>query len=156
MGISDNIVLKEIDDKSAAQLTEILNTDVMLQDRLGSRMHKISKERFIEYNNQWAKAKNADMFAIALNNTAIGMISLSHQNIKQGEAQIGYWIRSSCWGNGYTSQAFSELLDFADKKGIKYLSATIDCFNLGSKKIWEKHGAKVELVDDKYHVSLVL
>lgn len=60
MGISDNIILKEIDDKSAAQLTEILNTDVMLQD------------------------------------------------------------------------------------------------SLGSKKIWGKHGAKVELVDDKYHVSLVL
>lgn len=152
----DNVIIKKIDDDSAIQLLEILNTDSILRDKLGSKKYKISKDKFIQRNNQWAKSKNAEIFAIILNNIAIGMISLSHQDVVQKKAKAGYWISSKYWNHGYTSQAFSQILDFARKKEFKYLSGTINCTNLGSRKIWEKYDAKIELRNGKFYVSIIL
>lgn len=149
-------MIKEINDNFAIQLVEILNTDSILRDKLDSKKYKITKDKFIQHNNEWAKSKNAEIFAIVLNNSAIGMISLSNQNVAQKKANVGYWISSKYWNNGYTSQAFSQILDFARKKEFKYLSATIECVNLSSRKIWEKHNSKAELIDNKVFVSIVL
>lgn len=116
MGIQEKIILEKIDDKYATQLAEILNTDNTLQDNLGSKSNIVSKDEFIKYNNEWSKSTNSEIFAIVLNNDAIGIISLSHQDIEEKKAQIGYWIRSRYWGNGYTSQAFSQILKYAKRK----------------------------------------
>lgn len=156
MDRSENIKLKKIDDGSATQLVGILNTDSILQNSLSSQKHKVSKEEFIKYNHEWAKSKNSEIFAIVLDDIAIGMISLSHQDIKKKKAQVGYWISSKYWRKGYTSNAFSQILNYAETKGIKFLNAEIEDDNLGSKKIWEKHGARIELIKNRFHVSIEL
>ncbi|AQS06500.1 GNAT family N-acetyltransferase [Clostridium beijerinckii] len=91
--MADNIELKKIDDDFAIQLLEILNNDEKLKAELGTSDHDISKEEFINHNNKWAKSTNSEIFVIVLNGRAIGTISLSHQNIKENKAQVGYWIR---------------------------------------------------------------
>jgi ribosomal-protein-alanine N-acetyltransferase len=96
------------------------------------------------------------MFAILLENIAIGTISLSHQDIAEKKARIGCWISSRYWNNGYTSQAFCQLLDYAKGKGIKQCSAKIKEDNLASKRIWEKYGGKVEIINHRFWVSLEL
>lgn len=156
MKICNNIFIKSINDDYAMQLVDILNNDHGLKNALDSSENKISKLEFIDYNKQWCQNKNAEIFAIVLNDIAIGTISLSHQDIKEQKAQIGYWISSKYWGNGYTSCAFSQVLNLARKKGIKYLSATIKDDNIASKSIWIKNGAKIEATDDRLNVLLTL
>ncbi|OOM07218.1 GNAT family N-acetyltransferase [Clostridium saccharobutylicum] len=156
MSVSENILLEGINDKYAIQLVEILNYDIILQDSLGSKRCIISKDDFIKYNNEWSKNSNSEIFAILLNNNAIGIISLSHQNIEEKKAQIGYWIGSKYWRKGYTSQAFSQILGYAKRKEIKYLNAKIQKDNIASQKIWQQYSAKIELINNKIYVSIVL
>ncbi|MBS5822566.1 MAG: GNAT family N-acetyltransferase [Clostridium argentinense] len=155
METKNNVFIKTIDDNYAIELVDILNNDSRLKDALNSE-GKISKLEFIEYNNQWCNKNNAELFAIALNDIAIGTISLSHQNIIERKAQIGYWISSKYWGNGYTSCAFSQVLNLAREKGIKYISATIKDDNMASKRIWIKNGGKIETKDKKANTLLIL
>ncbi|WP_406541264.1 hypothetical protein [Clostridium ljungdahlii] len=49
-----------------------------------------------------------------------------------------------------------QILEYAKRKEIKYLSAKIVKDNLASRKIWAKYGAKMELIRDKMYVSIVL
>ena len=156
MDAFDIKIQSKINDNFAVQLVEILNTDSELQNTLGSNKNKISKSHFIEHNREWIKKTNSEMFAITLDNIAIGLISLSHQNIVEQKAQVGYWISSKHWGKGYTTQAFSQLLDYAKIKGIKYLNARIKKDIIASKRIWEKYDAKIELKSDKFWVSIEL
>ncbi|ADK15309.1 GNAT family N-acetyltransferase [Clostridium ljungdahlii] len=150
------MAIEEINNKYAIQLIEILNTDNVLQEKLGSRKCIISKDEFIKHNNEWSENTNSEIFAIVLNNNAIGMISLSYQSVEEKKAKIGYWIGSRYWGKGYASKAFSQILEYAKRKEIKYLSAKIVKDNLASRKIWAKYGAKMELIRDKMYVSIVL
>lgn len=156
MKIYVNISIKNINDDYAIQLVDILNNDNRLKNALSSDENKISKSEFIDYNDQWCNKNNAEIFAIVLNDIAIGTISLSHQNIKERKAQIGYWISSKYWGNGYTSCVFSQVLNLAKEKGIKYISATIKDDNIASKNIWVKNGAKIEKKDRNLNVLLTL
>ncbi|MHC6179092.1 GNAT family N-acetyltransferase [Clostridium sp. JNZ X4-2] len=144
-----NIMIEKINNKYAIQLIEILNTDDILRDKLGSKKYIISKDEFVEHNNKWIEDTNSEIFAITLNDNAIGMISLSYQIAEEKKAQVGYWIGSEYWGKGYTSQAFSQILCYAKKKGIRYLNARIIKDNLASKKIWQKYDAKIKLAKDK-------
>ncbi|AKA72193.1 GNAT family N-acetyltransferase [Clostridium scatologenes] len=150
------ILIKNIEDKYVIQLVNILNNDSMLLYALGSKKNKISEGTFTEHNRKWCESRNAEIFAIVLDDIAIGTISLSHQDLDKHIAQIGYWIGSKYWRNGYTSEAFFQVLNIARKKGIKCVSATIKKDNLPSKKVWEKYGANIRLVDDRYNVSITL
>ena len=67
-----------------------------------------------------------------------------------------YWISSNYRGNGYTSQAFSLVLGFTKFKCIEYITASIKEDNLASKRIWEKNGAKIELFNNRFLVSIDL
>lgn len=156
MKIKNNILIKSINDDYAIELVDILNNDSKLKNVLNLEENKISKLEFIDYNAQWCNKNNAEIFAIVLNDIAIGTISLSHQNIKERKAQIGYWISSKYWGNGYTSCAFSQVLNLAGEKGIKYISATIKDDNIASKKIWVKNGGKIETKGKKLNALLTL
>lgn len=156
MRTKNNIFIKSINDDYAIELVDILNNDSRLKNALNLEGNKISKLEFIDYNDQWCNKNNAEIFAIVLNDIAIGTISLSHQNIKERKAQIGYWISSKYWDNGYTSCAFSQVLNLAREKGIKYISATIEENNLASKRIWIKNGAKVEAIDNRLNVLIIL
>ncbi len=156
MCIFNDISLGKINDKSALVLVEMLNTDNLLQDALGSKKSKISTKEFIQYNNEWCKSTNSELFAIILNNIPIGIISLSHQNREEQKAQIGYWIGSKYWRKGYTSIAFHKMLDYAKNKEIKLITAEIKEDNLASKRIWEKNGAETELIGNRFLVSILL
>lgn len=150
------IHLNDVSIELAEELAQILSEDGKLQGAMGSRNVKTTGEEYIIGCNKWMLSRNADMFAIVLGEKAIGSISLSHQDTVNHKARVGYWIGSSYWGNGYASQAFSQILKFARLKNILYVSATIKEDNLASKRIWERYGAKVELRNNRFHVSLDL
>lgn len=154
--LENAICIEKLNIEISHELVKLLNNDIQLQNSLGSSQNLITIEEFIDYNCNWCKTRNAEIFGILLNELPIGMISLSHQNLDEHKAQIGYWIGSNYWGNSYTSLAFSKLLTYAKNKGIKYLSATIDRKNIASKKIWINNGAYTTLVNHKFLVYLEL
>lgn len=109
-----NISVGKINDRFASRLTHILNVDASLKQSLDIKSHIIiSKDEFIKHNNEWAESSNSEIFAIILNDIAIGMISLSHKSREEKKAQIGYWIESKHWSKGFTGEAFSIILDYA-------------------------------------------
>ena len=156
MNIERNISIKSIEYNDAEQLVEIMNTDKVLKCALCSNENEISIEEFIQHNRKWSSSRKADMFAIVYNGAAIGVISLSHQNFEEKKAQIGYWIGSKYWGKTCTTQAFSNVLEFARKKGFKYVTASIKSDNFASKRIWEKQGAKIEFDNSRFNVKLCI
>lgn len=156
MDVISLLPIESINDENMEQIVELLNNDKKLLAALESNNRKLTKKDFIEKNKDWASSKNADMFAIFVESTAIGMISLSHQDLLNHKAEIGYWIGSNYWGKGYTSKAFLQILDFAISKGIRYVSSTIKEDNVASKRIWEKYGANMILKNNRFYVSLTL
>jgi len=156
MGIVEIIHLKDIPMGYAEELAQILSNDIKLQNSLCSKNVKTAGNEFIIFCKEWAASGNADTFVIVLDKKAIGTISLSHQDVNNRKAQIGYWISSNHWGKGYASKAFFQVLSFARLKRIEYVFASIKEDNLASKRIWEKYGANIELINNRYIVSINL
>lgn len=52
--------------------------------------------------------------------------------------------------------AFSQVLDYAKKRGLKHISGNIEDDNFASKRIWEKNGAKMELINNRCLASIIL
>ena len=150
------IHLNNIQMRHAEELAQILYKDIKLKNAMGCHIVKTTGNEFITFCKDWASKQKADTFVIILDKVAIGSISLSHQDVNKRSARIGYWISSNYWGNGYTSQAFSLVLGFAKLKSIQYITASINEDNLASKRIWVKNGAKVELLNYRYNVSIEL
>jgi ribosomal-protein-alanine N-acetyltransferase len=69
------------------------------------------------------------------------------------KSEIGYGILEKYWGNGITTNAISELVNFGfDKLNLHKIYAKIDPNNLGSKKVVKKVGFVQEgcLRDDEF------
>jgi ribosomal-protein-serine acetyltransferase len=59
--------------------------------------------------------------------------------------EIGYWIRSSCAGKGFMTEAINALTQYAFKQlGMKRIAITCDINNERSKKIPEQLGYSLE------------
>ena len=143
--------------KYSRQLAEILNTDTKLGKSLGTGSHETrSPADFLENTNKWAKKNDSETFATVLKKEgqAIGLISLSHQTATT--ARIGYWLGSHYWGRGYATEVFSQILDYAAKKGLQEVRATIDKTNVASVKIWEKFKASFVEDNDNLEAEIIL
>ena len=146
----NDIVLEDIR-KHTIQLVWFLNNDERLAKYLGTiNPANVTEQEFLEKNEQWVVEKHTDMFAIVLGKKALGMISLSHQDVIKHTARIGYWLGSAYWNKGYGSEAFQLILDHAKKREFKCVSSTISKEDVVSKNIWDKFGAQSELKNGKY------
>ncbi len=59
--------------------------------------------------------------------------------------ELGYWIRTSCTGQGFATEAASGLVGFArDALGARRLEITSDARNAASRRVAEKCGFELE------------
>jgi len=59
--------------------------------------------------------------------------------------EIGYWIRTSCAGQGYATEATRALAEFAHERlGAHRLEITSDTRNVASRRVAEKSGFVLE------------
>ena len=150
----NDIVLGDIR-KHTIQLIWFLNNDERLAKYLGTiNPAKVTEQEFVEKNKRWVVEKHTDMFAIVVRGKALGMISLSHQDIINHTARIGYWLGSAYWDKGYGSKAFQLILDHAKKREFKCVSSTISKDDIASKTIWDKFGAQTEFKNGKYSCAI--
>ncbi len=138
---------------------EILRADLKLGPDFKPDSFKVLKDL-----KSWCASRNAVTYAIILSNrTTVGTISLSHIDMTEKTARIGYWIGSNYRSRGYCSSAFRLVVNRAVELGISKLSSTIAEENINSKRIWDKHGGYVtgsckgkvtcELVCSYFHSS---
>lgn len=147
------VLLATADRALSAQLVDIMNTDSVLAQALGG-LQPCTTDEFIQSNTAWSVRCSAEIFAIVLDERAVGMMSLSHQNVAERTARIGYFLGSSYWGNGYTGEAFRQMLEYAREKGFLSVSASIKPDNAASLRIWEKHGARMQAEETRVRVRI--
>ena len=107
------------------------------------------------------KVLSADeIYAVTIKNEnkAIGCIGLlignqSNFNIKEHEAEIGYWIGVPYWGQGLIPEAMHELMRYAfDELSITTIWCGYFDGNEKSKRVQEKCGFRFHYTEEKYWV----
>jgi GrpB-like predicted nucleotidyltransferase (UPF0157 family)/predicted acetyltransferase len=138
------IQIEKLDLNSSTMLAEILNHDDKLKKAMGSKSSDNTGESFLNRMTEWQKTTCSTSFAIKAASEAVGIISLSRQNVNEKSARIGYWLASKYWNKGICSFAFSEVLKFGIQQGFKIFRAKIPKETEASLRIWKKHNAKIE------------
>ncbi|MFS8118677.1 MAG: GNAT family N-acetyltransferase [Microcoleus sp.] len=150
------ISLGEITIEGTADLAALLANDETLIETLRDKktVRSFSSNRLLIDLVTWQRTTNSNSYIITLGQEHIGLISLSHQHGMS--ARIGYWIASSHWHKGYTTQAFNLLLELAKDRGFTIVKGKMDRQDIASVRIWKKAGASFSDIDGKYIAELKL
>ncbi|MCB0476375.1 MAG: GNAT family N-acetyltransferase [Flavobacteriaceae bacterium] len=92
------------------------------------------------------KADPIHIFAIEVAGRAVGGIGIHPQSdIMKKNAELGYWLGEPYWGKGIITRAIKQMVDFAFKTyDITRVYARPYGTNIGSQKVLEKNGFKLE------------
>jgi len=75
----------------------------------------------------------------------IGGTGYHHYDWNVPSIETGYWIRNSCAGKGFMTEAVNALTQYAFKQlGVKRITITCDKDNIRSKKMTERLGFTLE------------
>ena len=75
----------------------------------------------------------------------IGTTTLFYINTEQQRAEIGYVLRSDCWGHGYAGSAVRRVLIYArDEMRLRRIEADVDPRNAASLRCIERLGFQRE------------
>jgi len=121
------------------------------------KVHKYTEQKYTKHSlinirkfvKEINKSKNEFLYGIFLErnnlNIHIGNIKLGPINFIHKTGEISYFIgEKELWGKGYTTLAIKEIIKIAKKMGLKKLKAGLHEMNIGSKKVLEKNGFKIE------------
>src|SRR6185437_728278 len=64
--------------------------------------------------------------------------------VRHGGAEIGYWVRSDAWGNGYATEAVRTLARFAFEHGVHRVLILADVGNVASARVALRAGFSYE------------
>jgi ribosomal-protein-alanine N-acetyltransferase len=78
-------------------------------------------------------------------NHIIGVIGLFHLDTFTPKAEVGYWIRSSCHGKGYATDALNTLINYCrNEMKLVRVDAQVATDNIASQRVVEKCGFQKE------------
>lgn len=79
-------------------------------------------------------------------NVMIGAIKLVQDRAADWQAEIGYWVESRLWGQGYATEATRAMLDFGfgELKLHRIYAVDVIAENIGSARVLEKAGLRRE------------
>ena len=110
---------------------------------------KESREWILSRPKDWKKG-NADDFAIfsAADGAYLGGCGINRIDYMNMIANLGYWIRSTRAGNGFTPAAARLLAGWGFKElGLKRIEIVVAAGNLRSQRVAEKTGATREGIE---------
>ena len=142
------ILLREwkIEDKTAlAENLNNMNILNNLRDGLPYPYTENDAEDFIQAMLSADKDKTF-AFAITLDDKVIGSIGVFRQeNIHYRTAEMGYYIGEKYWGNGYMTEAVSQVSDYVfEHTDIIRIFAEPFAYNTASCRVLEKAGFSCE------------
>ncbi len=152
----DRLRIERINKDNIVDLHYTVNGDEILRIELGMKDTNITSDNMYETVIQWMNKTNSISYCIMLNDSAIGMISISHINEERNSARCGYWLASKNRGRGYTTEAFKLILDEAGAMGISELRSTIEVGNKASLAIWKRYAPTLIDKVTNYEVFLKL
>lgn len=114
-----------------------------LTDKFPYPYTRADGERFIEYA---INSKSSHLFAIDLQGTAIGGIGIHPQDdIYRKNAEIGFWLAESHWGNGYMRIAISKITTYTFQTiEIERIYARVFEKNIASQRVLQKSGFQLD------------
>ncbi|MGV8837462.1 GNAT family N-acetyltransferase [Cellvibrio sp.] len=143
------IELRKFEQKDETLLVSYLNDE--------AQTHFLSARLPQPYTNEaahwWVNtgSKIGVVYAIIHNGIFVGSIgAIPGEFEKQKTAEIGYWVARSYWGKGIASEALQKFTDFLfENTDFIRLNASVFEGNLGSAKVLQKCGYKLEAVLEK-------
>jgi len=108
--------------------------------------YKVKDGRFfVNKTKEEVRKKKADRFGIEIDKKIIGMIGLESLNLKEKNAELGYWLGKKHWRKGIVSEAAKLILNygFKDLKLVR-IYARVFHQNKPSYRLLEKIGFKPE------------
>ncbi|MBA2654371.1 MAG: GNAT family N-acetyltransferase [Gammaproteobacteria bacterium] len=121
---------------------EVLNKSMLWADHKPTAEESEMQARLAAAN--WILKKNDEPYLPVfmfdkLTDQFIGATGYHHYNWEVPCLEIGYWIRISCAGQGFMTEAVNALTQYAFKQlGVKRIAITCDVDNIPSKRIPEK------------------
>lgn len=109
-------------------------------------------EAWIAQNSELFERGEAAHFAVVLRerNELIGAVGLT-LNDQHARAELGYWIGSDYWSQGYATEAARAVIDYAFvTRGLNRVEATHLARNPGSGRVMQKLGMKHEGCSRQY------
>ena len=105
-----------------------------------------SEKHCVEMQAKWLSREILDFcFVRKSDGVLIGKGGLHTIDWTVPKMQIGYWIRTSCAGQGYATEATAGLVALAcDRLAARRLEITSDARNSPSRRVAEKSGFKLE------------
>jgi RimJ/RimL family protein N-acetyltransferase len=149
------LTIRPLQEEHAERLVTILNNDGALRAELGTA-EVVAIEGFLQRLRVWMEEHRGTTYAIVLDRSPIGTISISQAGMGEGTVRIGYWLASEYWNKGFGTEAFKQMLDVARGKGATTAIATIPKTSLASYKIWQKAGAMFEEGPEQFFARLEL
>jgi ribosomal-protein-alanine N-acetyltransferase len=150
---SDRLILKslckvsdEIDDEYIASIANDYDIAKYVGHRFPNPYTIDSAKGFKEYaKNSWEK-ESEYIFAIfeKENNLYIGNIGVSLDKENNIVGNLGYWLGKKFEGKGYMSEATKLLIDFSFD--------ILNDDNIGSQKVLQKNGFKIEGIKRESHM----
>ncbi len=100
----------------------------------------LAREWISSHGQKW-KDKTLVAYAITIAETDLLIGCISLMNIKNSEAELGYWVGVKHWGNGYCTEACTELVKFGiENFGLVRFYACHLTRNPASGKVLMKSG----------------
>jgi len=126
---------KNINDFDIYRYTENIPYPYKLKDALD----------FIKKCKKELKEKKTYHFGIIFEGKLVGGIGLHKADLKNKNAEVGYWLGKKYWNKGIVTDSLKLLIDFAFKKlKLHKLKARVFEPNIASKKVLEKNGFKID------------
>lgn len=105
-------------------------------------------ESWIKLHQAWFAENSAAVFAIEVTGSSLHIGSMSITEIENGTGNVGYWIGTEHWGNGYATEAAKRIIDYGfNQLGLNTLIARHLVENSASENVIRKSG--FVYVDDR-------
>jgi ribosomal-protein-alanine N-acetyltransferase len=142
----ENISLRAWATSDIDNLVKHANNPNIAKTMTNAFPHPYTQEAGLAFITMANSKKPLSIFALCLNNEAIGGIGVHpQQDIHEKCAELGYWLAEPFWGKGIASKAVLKMIDFAFLNfDIVRLYARPFSSNIGSQKVLEKCGFKLE------------
>jgi ribosomal-protein-alanine N-acetyltransferase len=100
----------------------------------------------IAFINLALSANPLEIFAITINNEAVGSIGIHpREDLYCKNAEIGYWVAEVFWGNGIAAKAIKEMVNYGFRTfDINRIYARTFDTNFKSQRVLEKAGFVLE------------
>lgn len=152
----EELILRKFRNSDLKELmSKFVNDEILRNTNFPKKAKDIVKSDEIKLlkniiKNYRLKKPDEYNLAIIVNKELVGAVGLHKIDYINNSSETGYWIAEPYWNNGYATLALKKFLDIVFKK-FKFVRiyAYANDYNIGSQKVLEKSGFKLECIRKK-------